>query len=161
MSIPQSQKQWLVQGKDKGIDGLVKQDNVPIPEVGENEVLVRLRGASLNYRDLIIPRACISVPLNAEAQDQHSTGNVPLPPGPPRRPRLGRRRRGCRRRVQGHPLEEGKPSHHPLQPGPSVRPHDRGREQVRPGRCPRRHPPPVRHVQRERPRQDARQPLRH
>lgn len=67
MSIPQSQKQWLVQGKDKGIDGLVKQDNVPIPEVGENEVLVRLRGASLNYRDLIIPRACISVPRNAEA----------------------------------------------------------------------------------------------
>lgn len=61
MSIPKSQKQWLVQGTDKGIDGLVKQDNVPIPEVGENEVLVRLHGASLNYRDLIIPRACLPI----------------------------------------------------------------------------------------------------
>jgi NADPH:quinone reductase-like Zn-dependent oxidoreductase len=60
MSIPKSQKQWLVQGTDKGIDGLIPQDNVPIPDVGDNEVLVRLRGASLNYRDLIIPRACIA-----------------------------------------------------------------------------------------------------
>lgn len=68
MSIPKSQKQWLIQGTDKGIDGLVKQDNVPIPEVGEHEVLVRLHGASLNYRDLIIPRACISVALNDKAQ---------------------------------------------------------------------------------------------
>ncbi|KAK0738129.1 hypothetical protein B0T18DRAFT_239606 [Schizothecium vesticola] len=64
MSIPKSQKQWLVQGTDKGIDGLVRQDNVPIPEVGENEVLVRLRGASLNYRDLIIPRGMYPFPLD-------------------------------------------------------------------------------------------------
>jgi NADPH:quinone reductase-like Zn-dependent oxidoreductase len=55
MSLPTTQKQWLVQGSDKGFDGLVYQD-APVPSVGDNDILVRLRGASLNYRDLIIPR---------------------------------------------------------------------------------------------------------
>jgi len=52
---PSTQKQWLVQGKDKGFDGLVYQDG-PVEKVGENDVLVKLHGASLNYRDLIIPK---------------------------------------------------------------------------------------------------------
>jgi NADPH:quinone reductase-like Zn-dependent oxidoreductase len=55
MSLPSTQKQWLIQGTDKGFDGLLYQD-APVPAVGDNEVLVRLRGASLNYRDLIIPQ---------------------------------------------------------------------------------------------------------
>lgn len=52
---PTVTKQWRVTGTDKDFDGLVFEEG-PIPQVGENEVLVKLHGASLNYRDLIIPR---------------------------------------------------------------------------------------------------------
>lgn len=48
-------KQWVVESKDKDFDGLVYQD-APVPKVGESEVLVKLQAASLNYRDLIIPK---------------------------------------------------------------------------------------------------------
>lgn len=51
---PSSQKQWSVSGTDKGFDGLEFKD-AAVPKAGENEVLVKLHGASLNYRDLIIP----------------------------------------------------------------------------------------------------------
>lgn len=55
-SIPQSQKQWVVQDTKHGFDGMVFQKDAPIPKVGEKDVLVRMHGASLNFRDLIIPR---------------------------------------------------------------------------------------------------------
>lgn len=48
-------KQWVVESVENGFDGLAFK-NVPIPRVGENEVLVKLHAASLNYRDLIIPK---------------------------------------------------------------------------------------------------------
>lgn len=51
-------KQWVVESKEKGFDGLVPQNNAPVPKVGENEVLVKLHAASLNYRDLVIPKVC-------------------------------------------------------------------------------------------------------
>ncbi|KAL1994506.1 hypothetical protein VTN49DRAFT_1976 [Thermomyces lanuginosus] len=51
---PTSTKQWVVQGKN-GFGDLAFTE-APVPPVGENEVLVHLRGASLNFRDLIIPK---------------------------------------------------------------------------------------------------------
>lgn len=50
-----SQKQWTVLNKDNDFDGLTFGD-APIPKVGENEVLVKFHAASLNFRDLIIPK---------------------------------------------------------------------------------------------------------
>lgn len=47
-------KQWVVTGKDRGFDGLELKD-APLPKLGDNDVLVKLEAASLNYRDLIIP----------------------------------------------------------------------------------------------------------
>ncbi|KAJ5788276.1 hypothetical protein N7457_003266 [Penicillium paradoxum] len=52
---PSTMKQWVIQDKEHDLDGLVYQD-AAVPKVGENEVLVRLEAASLNYRDLIIPK---------------------------------------------------------------------------------------------------------
>lgn len=55
MSLPTTQKQWKVQKIVKGsFDGLVYED-APVPKIGETDVLVKMQGASLNYRDLIIP----------------------------------------------------------------------------------------------------------
>ncbi|KAJ5580648.1 hypothetical protein VI817_009680 [Penicillium citrinum] len=52
---PSTMKQWVVENKDNDFDGLVFKD-APVPTVGESEVLVKLHAASLNYRDLIIPK---------------------------------------------------------------------------------------------------------
>lgn len=57
-------KQWVVKSKEKGFDGLVPQNNAPVPKVGENEVLVKLHAASLNYRDLVIPKGKYPFPLD-------------------------------------------------------------------------------------------------
>lgn len=58
---PTQMKQWTVTGTDKGFDGVVLGD-VPVPKLGENDVLVKMQGASLNYRDLIIPKVRIGSP---------------------------------------------------------------------------------------------------
>lgn len=56
MSLPSTQKQWKIQEIVKdSFDGLVYED-VPIPKIGDSDVLVKMQGASLNYRDLIIPQ---------------------------------------------------------------------------------------------------------
>ncbi|KAJ0108977.1 hypothetical protein J7T55_005525 [Diaporthe amygdali] len=60
---PSTVKQWTVTGTDKGFDGLEFGD-APVPKVGENDVLVKIQGASLNYRDLIIPKGLYPFPLN-------------------------------------------------------------------------------------------------
>ncbi|CAG8027066.1 unnamed protein product [Penicillium olsonii] len=56
-------KQWVVQDKEHDLDGLVYKD-AAIPKVGENEVLVKIQAASLNYRDLIIPKGAYPFALN-------------------------------------------------------------------------------------------------
>ncbi|KAL2179537.1 alcohol dehydrogenase-like protein [Thermothelomyces heterothallicus CBS 202.75] len=63
MSIPATQKQWIIQGAGKGLDELAYQVG-PVPKLGETDVLVKLRGASLNYRDLLIPKGQYPFPLN-------------------------------------------------------------------------------------------------
>lgn len=57
---PKTTKQWVVRGTS-GFDDLVYTE-AAIPSVGENEVLVHLRGASLNYRDLAIPKVSWDLP---------------------------------------------------------------------------------------------------
>jgi NADPH:quinone reductase-like Zn-dependent oxidoreductase len=48
---------WTVLNSEKGFEALKYGDGL-VPKCGENEVLVKLHGASLNYRDLIIPQVC-------------------------------------------------------------------------------------------------------
>ncbi|KAI0153361.1 hypothetical protein BJ166DRAFT_468991 [Pestalotiopsis sp. NC0098] len=61
MAAPTTQKQWAVQGTKDDFDGL-KYEDAPVPKCGENEVLVKMHGASLNYRDLIIPKGFYPFP---------------------------------------------------------------------------------------------------
>ncbi|KAI0189544.1 hypothetical protein EV127DRAFT_341001 [Xylaria flabelliformis] len=55
MAIPSTQKQWTVTGTGKQLETLQYGDG-EVPKVGDSDVLVKLNAASLNYRDLIIPR---------------------------------------------------------------------------------------------------------
>ncbi|KAF4968731.1 hypothetical protein FZEAL_10345 [Fusarium zealandicum] len=55
-SIPETVRQWCVTAQD-GKDGFdaLKFSEEPLAKVGDGQVLVKIQGASLNYRDLIIP----------------------------------------------------------------------------------------------------------
>ena len=62
MSLPTTQKQWVVRRVvENSFDGLVYEPSAPVPTLGDNDVLVKVQGASLNFRDLIIPR--VNFPL--------------------------------------------------------------------------------------------------
>ncbi|KAJ5605576.1 hypothetical protein N7510_008357 [Penicillium lagena] len=54
LSIPKTTKQWTVVGHD-GLESL-KYSEKPIPELGDNQVLVKIQGASINFRDILIPQ---------------------------------------------------------------------------------------------------------
>ncbi|KAI1770998.1 NAD(P)-binding protein [Hypoxylon cercidicola] len=60
---PTTTKQWIVTGVEKGFDGLEFVD-AEIPKVGDSDVLVKLHAASLNYRDLIIPKGMYPFPAS-------------------------------------------------------------------------------------------------
>ncbi|KPM36918.1 hypothetical protein AK830_g9657 [Neonectria ditissima] len=53
-SIPATTMQWNVVGLD-GLESL-KYTERPVPELGDSQVLVKIQGASINFRDLVIPR---------------------------------------------------------------------------------------------------------
>ncbi|KAF5003068.1 hypothetical protein FDECE_10379 [Fusarium decemcellulare] len=50
MSIPQTTKQWVVK-RPEGISGLEMQE-VPIPKLGQTDVLIKVHAVSLNYHDM-------------------------------------------------------------------------------------------------------------
>ncbi|KAF1928060.1 NAD(P)-binding protein [Didymella exigua CBS 183.55] len=52
---PSTTKQWTIEGKS-GFDALKLNESASIPKIGDKDVLVKINGASLNYRDLIIPK---------------------------------------------------------------------------------------------------------
>lgn len=52
---PQTQQQWTVQGTGS-FDNLKLNEKAEVPKIGDNDVLVKFQGASLNYRDLIIAK---------------------------------------------------------------------------------------------------------
>jgi len=59
---PSTTKQWTVQGKS-GFDALKFDEAAQIPEIGDKDVLVKIHAASLNYRDLIIPKGMYPFPM--------------------------------------------------------------------------------------------------
>ncbi|PSN61851.1 NAD(P)-binding protein [Corynespora cassiicola Philippines] len=59
---PTTTRQWTVEGTS-GFDDLKFNEKAPIPQLAENDVLVKIHGASLNYRDLIIPKGQYPFPM--------------------------------------------------------------------------------------------------
>ncbi|OJD35556.1 alcohol dehydrogenase [Diplodia corticola] len=54
-SVPATQKEWRVKGQN-GNDSLILNEQAAVPKLGDKDVLVKFHAASLNYRDLIIPK---------------------------------------------------------------------------------------------------------
>jgi NADPH:quinone reductase-like Zn-dependent oxidoreductase len=55
MSVPKTTKAWTIHGQND-FDSLKFNSAFPVPEISDYEVLVKFHAASLNYRDLIIPK---------------------------------------------------------------------------------------------------------
>ncbi|RFU33059.1 hypothetical protein B7463_g3290, partial [Scytalidium lignicola] len=56
-------RQWTVQGQT-GFDDLKFSPSAPVPKLGDHDVLVKIHFASLNFRDLVIPKNNYPFPLN-------------------------------------------------------------------------------------------------
>ncbi|KAL2039989.1 hypothetical protein N7G274_007392 [Stereocaulon virgatum] len=59
---PSTTKQWTVTGKT-GFDSLKFDEKAEVPQLGDHDVLVNFHYASLNYRDLIIPKGKYGFPV--------------------------------------------------------------------------------------------------
>lgn len=57
MALPTTTRAWsIAETKKDSFDSLVLKESVPIPKLGERDILVQIEAVSLNYRDLAIPK---------------------------------------------------------------------------------------------------------
>lgn len=57
MATPTSTRAWSLRETDpSNFDGLELKESIPLPKLGDHDVLVEIEAVSLNYRDLAIPR---------------------------------------------------------------------------------------------------------
>ncbi|KAK7222234.1 hypothetical protein V2G26_010237 [Clonostachys chloroleuca] len=54
--MAQTALSWSIDSQASDLSGLVLQNQRPVPELGDKDVLVELRAASLNYRDLVVAK---------------------------------------------------------------------------------------------------------
>lgn len=55
LMLPRRTAQWVLP-QQTGFDSLVLQNDVPIPQLRADEVLIKLHAASINYRDLVMAK---------------------------------------------------------------------------------------------------------
>lgn len=55
MSTPQHTKAWVLNSQ-KGAESLELKEQLPIPPLKDDEILVKLQGASLNHREIMIAK---------------------------------------------------------------------------------------------------------
>jgi NADPH:quinone reductase-like Zn-dependent oxidoreductase len=55
MALPTTQKKWIINGSQRGLDEYELIQG-PVPNVDEQGVLVKMHAASINFRELMIPR---------------------------------------------------------------------------------------------------------
>lgn len=63
-SVPKTTQKWVVPEKSSGFDAL-QFSETEIPKLGDSQCLVKIQGASLNYRDLIIAKGTYPFPMKA------------------------------------------------------------------------------------------------
>lgn len=52
---PTTTKRWTIEGTD-GFESLKLNEHAEIPKLGDNDILVKMHAASLNYRDLAMAK---------------------------------------------------------------------------------------------------------
>lgn len=62
MAFIKTTKGWTLYGMN-GFDSLKFNEQIPLPELTDHDVLVKILAVSLNYRDLIIPKVSGTIPF--------------------------------------------------------------------------------------------------
>lgn len=57
MTPPPSTKAWVLNSQN-GPESLEIREELPLPALKADEILVKIHGASLNYRELMIAKVC-------------------------------------------------------------------------------------------------------
>lgn len=74
--LPKTTSQYTLE-EQKGFDSLQLKHNVPIPELGDHDVLIQIQAVSLNYRDLIIAKGTYPFPVKLPiVPGSDAAGNV-------------------------------------------------------------------------------------
>jgi NADPH:quinone reductase-like Zn-dependent oxidoreductase len=55
MALPTTQKKWIINGSQRGLDEYEFTQG-PVPRIDDHGVLVKMHAASINFRELMIPR---------------------------------------------------------------------------------------------------------
>lgn len=75
-NLPKTTSQYLL-SEQKGFDSLELQHDVPIPALGDHDILVQIQAVSLNYRDLIIAKGSYPFPVKVPiVPGSDAAGNV-------------------------------------------------------------------------------------
>ncbi|KAM0485405.1 hypothetical protein ACHAPX_001391 [Trichoderma viride] len=83
MALPTTTRAWsIAEIKKDSFDSLVLKDNVPIPKLGERDVLVQIEAVSLNYRDLAIPKGLYPFAVNLPVVPGSDSAGIVLATGP-------------------------------------------------------------------------------
>lgn len=77
--MAQTALSWSIDSQASDLSGLVLQNQRPVPELGDKDVLVELRAASLNYRDLVVAKVSLEFPISRLSVALHSFGSQQLP----------------------------------------------------------------------------------
>lgn len=62
---------WAIPAQASSVEHLERR-LVPIPAPNENQVLIRMTAASLNYRDLLVAKRSLSIPVNTSQISCHA-----------------------------------------------------------------------------------------
>ncbi|KAL6864060.1 NAD(P)-binding protein [Trichoderma novae-zelandiae] len=83
MSLPTTSRAWSIrETRSDSFDGIVLQEDVPLPKVGDRDVLVQIEAVSLNYRDLAIPRGLYPFVINLPVVPGSDSAGIVLAVGP-------------------------------------------------------------------------------
>ncbi|KAL7901566.1 hypothetical protein HDV63DRAFT_377307 [Trichoderma sp. SZMC 28014] len=83
MALPTTTRAWsIAETKKDSFDSLVLKESVPIPKLGERDILVQIEAVSLNYRDLAIPKGLYPFTLNFPVIPGSDSAGIVLATGP-------------------------------------------------------------------------------
>lgn len=71
-----SAQAWTIQSQAEDLSGLILKDIVIPQDIGEHEVLVEMRAASLNYRELVIVKVRPTSMGNRIPHHSHNSGST-------------------------------------------------------------------------------------
>ncbi|KAJ4031206.1 hypothetical protein NW761_013273 [Fusarium oxysporum] len=83
MATPATTRAWSIREIDtNSFDGLELKESVPLPKLGDHDVLVQIEAVSLNYRELAIPRGLYPFAMSLPVVPGSDSSGIAVTVGP-------------------------------------------------------------------------------